>query len=331
MKTKILQILRQSEDYVSGQELCETLGVSRTAVWKAIKQLRESGYGIDAVQNRGYRLADIPDVMSKQEIGSLICTKWLGHELFYYDEIDSTNTEAKRKAEEGAPHGTLIVADMQTAGRGRRGRSWESPHGEGIFFTLLLRPDIEPANAPMLTLVKAIAVARGVSACTGLKAEIKWPNDVVINGKKIVGILTEMSAQIDYVNHIVIGTGINVHQTSFPEELEEKATSIDMELKRQRKTLRVSRAQLLEKILEQFEICYETYIRTQDLSGLMEEYNRELVNIDRRVRVLDPLGEFEGRALGINERGSLLVERDNGEVAEILSGEVSVRGIYGYV
>ncbi len=331
MKTKILQILRQSGDYVSGQELCDSLGVSRTAVWKAIKQLREKGYEIEAVQNRGYRLAAVPDVLSQQEIESLIRTKWLGHEVFYYEEIDSTNTEAKRKAEEGAPHGTLVVADMQKAGRGRRGRSWSSPHNQGIFFTILLRPEIEPANAPMLTLVKAIAVARGISKITGLKAQIKWPNDVVINGKKVVGILTEMSAQIDYVNHIVVGTGINVHQTSFPEELADKATSIDLELKNAGKTGTVSRAQLLEEILEQFEECYETYIRTQDLSGLIEEYNHTLVNIGRRVKVLDPLGEFEGRALGINKHGSLLVEREDGEVTEVSSGEVSVRGIYGYV
>lgn len=331
MKTKILQILRQSEDYVSGQELCESLGVSRTAVWKVIKQLRETGYEIEAVQNKGYRLASAPDVLSKQEIESLIRTKWLGHEVFYYDEIDSTNTEAKRKAEEGAAHGAIVVADMQNAGRGRRGRDWSSPHNEGIFFTILLRPDIEPANAPMLTLVKAVAVARGISKCTGLKAEIKWPNDVVVNGKKLVGILTEMSAQIDYVNHIVIGTGINVHQTSFSGELAEKATSIDIELKNAGRSEQVLRARLLEEILEQFEECYETYIRTQDMSGLIEEYNAALVNIGRRVRVLDPVGEFEGLALGINERGSLLVEKEEGEITEISSGEVSVRGIYGYV
>ena len=331
MKTKILQILRQSEDYISGQELCENLGVSRTAVWKSIKQLREKGYEIEAVQNRGYRLAGVPDVMSQQEIESLIRTKWLGHNIFYYDEIDSTNTEAKRRAEEGAPHGTVVVADMQSAGKGRRGRDWSSPHNQGIFFTILLRPEIEPANAPMLTLVKAVAVARGIFKCTGLEAQIKWPNDIVINGKKVVGILTEMSAQIDYVNHIVVGTGINVHQTVFPEELAQKATSLDVELRKQGRNAEFSRAELLEEILEQFEKCYEIYIQTQTLSGLMEEYNGMLVNKGHRVRVLDPLGEFEGQALGINERGSLLVEKNDGKITEISSGEVSVRGIYGYV
>lgn len=330
MKTKILQILRQSEGYISGQELCEKLGVSRTAVWKVIKQLREQGYEIEAAQNRGYRLVAVPDVLSKQEMKSCMHTKWLGHNIFYYDEIDSTNTEAKRKAEAGEPHGTLVVADMQSAGRGRRGRDWSSPKHQGIFFTILLRPEIEPVNAPMLTLVMAMAAARGISKRTGLETQIKWPNDIVINGKKVVGILTEMSAQIDYVNHVVIGTGINVHQTSFPEEVAQKATSLDLEQENQGGT-RIFRAQLLEEILEQFEICYEIYIKTQDLSGLMEEYNQQLVNKNRRVRVLDPLGEFEGQALGINTHGSLLVEKDGGEIVEISSGEVSVRGIYGYV
>ena len=198
-------------------------------------------------------------------------------------------------------------------------------------FTILLRPEIVPENAPMLTLVMALAASKGISRYTGLNAEIKWPNDIVINGKKVVGILTEMSAQVDYINHIVIGTGINVHQSVFSEELAEKATSIDIELNQQKKPSIVSRAQLLEEILEQFEIYYEIYVQTQDLSRLMEEYNENLVNYRRKVRVLDPLGEYQGQALGINKQGSLLVEREDGQMVEVSSGEVSVRGIYGYV
>lgn len=330
MKTKILQILRQSTEYVSGQELCEQLGVSRTAVWKAIQQLRESGYQIEAVQNKGYCLVAIPDVLSESELRSIQKTSWMAKEIYYYQEIDSTNTQAKRKAEEGAPHGTLVVADTQSAGRGRRGRGWESAAGDGIFFTVLLKPDIFPENAPMLTLVMAIAVAKAIRSAAGLKAMIKWPNDIVVNGKKTTGILTEMSAQIDYVNHIVIGTGINIHQNSFPKELEEKATSLDLELKQLGRTEMVSRAGLLEEVLEQFEIYYKTYMQTQDLSGMSEEYNQLLANCGRQVKVMDPLGEFEGQALGINDQGALLVKR-NHEIVEISSGEVSVRGIYGYV
>lgn len=337
MKTEILRLLRQAEpgSYVSGQELCERLGVSRTAVWKSMKQLKEMGYEIEAVQNRGYRLIFVPDILSKSEIESCLSTKWLGHPIRYYHEIDSTNTEAKRIAEETRGtkgHGTVFVADMQTFGRGRRGRNWNSPHGTGIFFTILLKPDIDPANAAMLTLVKALATAAGIREITGLDAKIKWPNDIVVNGKKVVGILTEMSAQVDYVNHIVVGTGINVHQTEFPPEIAETATSLDLELKGSgnKNPPPISRAGLLGNVLKQFEHYYEIYLNTQDLSALFEEYNSLLVNCGRRVRVLDPVEEFEGMALGIDSRGELLVERERG-VEKVSSGEVSVRGIYGYV
>ncbi|MCI9533115.1 MAG: biotin--[acetyl-CoA-carboxylase] ligase [Lachnospiraceae bacterium] len=333
MKTKILEILRQAdrEAFISGQELCGQLGVSRTAVWKSIKQLKEAGYQIEAIQNKGYRLLAAPDILSKSEIESRLQTRWVGRPIHYYHELDSTNNEAKRMAEEKPGlqgHGAVIVAESQNAGRGRRGRGWDSPQGSGIFFTILLKPGMDPANAPMLTLVKALAAAKGIQKSTGLDAAIKWPNDVVVGGRKVVGILTEMSAQVDYVNHIVVGTGINVHQTSFPEELASKATSLDIELGQAKK--QVLRAALLAAVLEEFEHYYEAFMQTQDLSALREEYNALLVNCGRQVRVLDPLGEFEGKALGINERGELLVEREGGAV-KVSSGEVSVRGIYGYV
>lgn len=334
MKTKILQALRRNQDtYVSGQELCEQFGVSRTAVWKAIKQLKEAGYEIAAVQNRGYRLIAVPDILSQSEIASQLHTKWMGHDVRYFDEIDSTNTAAKRIAEEADSadwHGTVVVADKQTAGRGRRGRGWNSPLGTGLFFSVLLKPEINPGNASMLTLVKGMAAVKGIMEVTGLRPQIKWPNDVVINGKKIVGILTEMSAQVDYVNHIVVGTGINVNQTEFPEEIAGMATSLKLELQETGKNLTISRAQILGAVLLQFERYYEIYLRTQDLSVLMDEYNSMLANCGRAVRVLDPLGEYEGTALGIDERGKLLVDKD-GEICKVSSGEVSVRGIYGYV
>ncbi len=334
MKTKILQVLRQNpEGFVSGQQLCEQLGVSRTAVWKTIHQLKEAGYVIQAVQNKGYHLLSAPDILCESEIASQLDTKWLGRSIRYFKELDSTNAEAKRIAEETDNanwHGTVVVADTQTAGRGRRGRSWSSPPGMGLFFTILLKPEIDPSNAPMLTLVKAMAVVKGIQQTTGLQPQIKWPNDVVLHGKKIVGILTEMSAQIDYVNHIVVGTGINVHHKELPEEIAKTATSLDLELVTKDHMVQISRAQLLGAVLSCFETYYERYLKNEDLSALVEEYNSMLVNKDRMVRVLDPLGEFAGTALGINERGELLVDKE-GEVVKVSSGEVSVRGIYGYV
>lgn len=325
MKTEILTMLRESDGYVSGQELCEHFGVSRTAVWKAINQLKEVGYGIEAVPNKGYHLTSVPDILSEAELKSNRKTNWMGQEILYFDSIDSTNTKAKQLAEENYPSGTLVVADQQIAGRGRRGRSWESPHNTGIFMTLMLKPDIAPNNASMLTLVAALAVAKAITDVTQLPAQIKWPNDIVINGHKIVGILTEMSAQIDYINHVVIGIGINVHNEDFPEELKETASSLYLESGK-----RFRRADIIEAFLEYFEKYYEIFLETQDLSALMNEYNRMLVNREKYVRVLDPNEPFEGKAMGITKKGELIV--DTWESRKLVSsGEVSVRGIYGYV
>lgn len=328
MKTEILSILRQRDGFVSGQQLCEEFQVSRTAVWKVIEQLKAEGYQIEAVRNKGYRLTCSPDVMSKAEIESLMKTKWAGHPVIYHDQVDSTNTQAKRLGEELARdgHGTLVVADLQTAGKGRRGRSWESPSGASIYMSILLRPDILPDQAPMLTLVMAQSVAEAVQELTGAEVGIKWPNDIVLNGKKICGILTEMSAEIDYINYVVIGVGVNVNTPDFPEALVETATSLKIELGQS-----VKRSALIAAVMKRFEENYETFIRTGDLSGIQDQYNSLLVNRDRDVRVLEPGHEYNGHALGINSTGELLVEKEDGTTAEIFAGEVSVRGIYGYV
>jgi BirA family biotin operon repressor/biotin-[acetyl-CoA-carboxylase] ligase len=325
MKAEILTMLRESGGYVSGQELCNKFGVSRTAVWKAVNQLKEMGYEIEAVSNKGYHLLSAPDVMNEAEIKSLLHTEWAGQELFCFDTIDSTNTKAKELAEQGYPSGTLVVSDRQVAGKGRRGRNWESPSGCAIFMTLALKPDINPNNASMLTLVAALATAKAITDVTGAEAKIKWPNDIVINGKKICGILTEMSAQFDYISHIVIGIGINVNNEHFPEELSETAGSLLLACGR-----RFHRAELIARFLERFEKDYAVFLETEDLEGLMKEYNALLVNAQQQVRVLDPKEPFEGKAVGITKKGELIV--DTWESRKLVSsGEVSVRGIYGYV
>lgn len=325
MKAEILTILKDTDGYVSGQELCERFGVSRTAVWKAMNQLKKEGYEIESVQNKGYHLVKTPDILSKNELVSIRKTKWVGTEICYFDVTDSTNTQAKSLGEGDAPNGTLVVAGKQESGRGRRGRSFESPAGTGIFMTLLLRPEIEPQNASMLTLVSALAVAKGIEHMVDLPVQIKWPNDIVVNGKKVCGILTEMSAQMDYVNYIVIGIGINVSNEEFPEEIKDVATSIYLESGKH-----VNRAMLIEKIWEEFEDYYELYEKTQDLSSLVKEYDSYLVNRGQKVRVLDPKEPYEGKAMGITDRGELIV--DTWEARRLVSaGEVSVRGVYGYV
>ena len=181
VKTEVLRMLKETDDYLSGQEICERLNVSRTAVWKVIKQLEAEGYEIEAVRNRGYRLRFLGDVLSQAELESSIDSEWAGKNILYFDETDSTNTEIKKAAEKDAPHGTLAVADYQSMGKGRRGRSWAAPHGVGIWMSLLLRPELPPTCASMLTLVAALAVADGIREVCDLEAKIKWPNDIVVN------------------------------------------------------------------------------------------------------------------------------------------------------
>lgn len=331
-RSDILTCLRESGDYVSGQQLCDRLGVSRTAVWKVINQLKEEGYRIESVPRRGYRLVESPaDIYSESEIASRLHTKWAGKKLHFFESTGSTNPDAKRFAEEGEPHGTTVVADRQTAGRGRRGRSWESPAGRSIYFTIVVRPKFAPDRASMVTLVMALSVAEAIQEITGLDPGIKWPNDIVVNGKKVVGILTEMSMtpEMNEIQFLVAGVGINVNQAGpeeFPEEIRGTATSLQIEAGRQ-----FDRAALLERILARFEMDYESFEQTLDLSMLKSRYEARLAGRDAGVRVLDPAGEYTGISRGITDTGELIVEKEDGGRILVYAGEVSVRGLYGYV
>lgn len=326
MKIKILKLLKETDGYISGQDLCDCLNVSRTAVWKVINQLKDEGYHIEAVRNKGYRLVQTADVITTAELKSMMNTKWVAERIEYYEQTDSTNTRAKRLAEEGALHGTLVVANSQTSGKGRRGRMWESPVGTCIYMSLLLRPDIQIHNASMLTLVAALAAASGISAETGLECKIKWPNDIVVNGKKVTGILTEMGSELDCIHYIVIGIGINVNITEFPEEIKAVAGSLSIEAGRH-----ISRSAVISRVIESFEGYYEKFIEKENLRLLMGEYNDKMAGIGNEVRVLEPGNEYTASALGIDENGKLLVRLLDGTVKEIVSGEVSVRGMHGYI
>ena len=287
--------------------------------------------------------------MNQHDIAQSSQTEWMGQEIFCYNTLDSTNVKAKELAEEGYPSGTLVIAESQTAGRGRRGRDWNSQEGTGIFMSFILKPELtsEPAeqnppglisasaeqnhsgltieNASMVTLVCALAVSMGISQVTGAEAQIKWPNDIVMNGRKICGILTEMSVVSGKVGHVVVGIGINVSNLQFPEEIANTAGSLYTETGKF-----FQRAEIVGAILEKFETYYALFLKTQDLSLMQEEYNGLLANRNREVRVLDPREPFEGKALGITEKGELIVETPQGKQM-VSGGEVSVRGIYGYV
>lgn len=329
-KEEILKKLRNAGGYVSGQELCEAYGVSRTAVWKAVNQLKKDGYVINAQTNKGYRLveSDTSAIFSKIAIESHIDTKRMGRELVFCAETGSTNIDAKMLAEGGCASGTLVVADMQTAGRGRRGHGWIAPAGQNIYMTLVLRPDCVPDKASAVTLVMAIAVFEAVRELLPEgECGIKWPNDVVANGKKVCGILTEMSAEPECIHYVVTGVGINVNQDEFPEEIRETATSIYIESAK-----KADRARLVARVMHYFEENYRIFEKSWDFEELADKYNGMLINCGRQVRVLDPKGEYEGIARGINKKGELVVERgDNGEAVAVYAGEVSVRGVYGYV
>lgn len=253
-------------------------------------------------------------------------TTWLARKLFFYEETGSTNEDIKQMANEGAPNGTLVIADRQTTGRGRRGRTWISPKGESVYMSLLLRPKCMPNQASVLTLVMALAVTEAMEELAPSKTGIKWPNDIVMNGKKVCGILTEMGLEQTTIDYVAIGVGINVNQSFFDEEIATTATSIALETGE-----KIERTELIGRILYYFEQEYAEFEKTYELTGLVERYNQYLLNRERQVKVLDPKGEYEGLALGINSRGELLVKCQNGEIEEIYAGEVSVRGIYGYV
>ena len=263
-------------------------------------------------------------IYNETTIADQIHTKWAGKTVHFARETDSTNLWIKRLAKEGAPEGTLALAEFQSAGRGRLGRSWEVPEGTSVMMSILLRPKFEPQYAPTLTLVMGMAVAKAVKNL-GFDVSIKWPNDVVVSHKKICGILTEMGVRDGKIDYAVIGVGINVNIKEFPEEMADKATSLYLESGKE-----FDRSQIPGLVMEAFEEYYEKFAATCDLSGLKEEYESILANYNQPVRVLakEP---YEGVARGITDGGELLVEKTDGTIVAVSAGEVSVRGLYSYV
>ena len=340
IKTSILRMIRQSSGYVSGQSLCEALGVSRTAVWKYVNQLKEEGYEFDAVSNKGYRIVKYPDIITREEIESMLPEGLAVTNVVYYHETDSTNTRAKQAAEDGEKSGTLFITECQTGGRGRRGRTWESPAGSGIWMSLLLRPEIKPFDASMLTIVAAMGMKDAIEEIIGagdgagdedgtgqggIHCKIKWPNDIVLGDRKICGMLTEMSAETDWINYVVIGIGVNVNTTEFDDSIKDMASSILLQTGSS-----VKRSDVVVAFARHFSRYYEEFLKECNLSGLADDYNKALINVGRDVKIVERDGSFVAKAVGIDETGSLIVEKD-GNTQRIVAGEVSVRGLYGYV
>ena len=275
-------------------------------------------------EKESYEEIGTGSIYNETTIADQIHTKWAGKTVHFARETDSTNLWIKRLAKEGASEGTLALAEFQSAGRGRLGRSWEVPEGTSVMMSILLRPKFEPQYAPTLTLVMGMAVAKAVKNL-GFDVSIKWPNDVVVSHKKICGILTEMGVRDGKIDYAVIGVGINVNIREFPEEMADKATSLYLEGGRE-----FDRSQIPGLVMEAFEKYYEKFAATCDLSGLKEEYESILANYNQPVRVLakEP---YEGVARGITDGGELLVEKTDGTIVAVSAGEVSVRGLYSYV
>lgn len=326
MKKKILNILRKSKDeYISGERLSEELGITRAGIWKHIKSLKEAGYVIESISNRGYKLISTPDIIDSEEILPLLTTKYIGRNFIHFDEVDSTNVQCRRACSNNPIEGMVVAAEEQTSGRGRLGRSWISPKGTGIWMSIVLKPNISPMVAPRTTLIGAAAVYTALKEM-GISVGIKWPNDIVINGKKICGILTEMNAEIERVNYVIMGIGINVNMESFPDELKEKATSLKNELGNE-----VDRKKLVANILNNFEVFYEEFKNTGDISRVIEICKEGSLLINKEVRVINGNNEVICTVIDIDDEGELIVKHKDGTIKRVISGEVSVRGIYGYV
>ncbi len=323
MKEKIIETLSATEGYISGEELSEIFGVSRTAIWKHINALKEEGYEIESQTRKGYKLLKRPDALLKAEILFQLKTQRWGKEYLYtYDEVDSTNVIAKKLANEGKPEGTAVVAEFQRAGKGRLGRKWVSPKGSGIWLSLILRPPMLPTNAPQLSFVIAVGMVRALKNTTGLDIKTKWPNDILIDRKKVAGILTEISAEMERINYIVVGIGVNVNQRveDFPIEFRDK--SISLRLANQGQSL--SRVKILQGILEEMERVYNNYLE-EGFEPILEEWKNNSITIGEEVQVIMGEERFNGVAIDIDKDGSLLVKKDNGEVERIIAGDVSLR------
>ena len=326
MKERILKELnRNKHGYISGQYLSDRLGISRTAVWKYISSLKKQGYEIEAVPNKGYRLVASPDVLIPEELYPLLKTSVLGRRIIHSETLDSTSTLAKEIAPQ-QQEGTVVIAEEQTGGRGRLGRKWYSPRGGGIWASLILKPRIRPEKAYQLTQVAAVAVVKAIRETTGILAGIKWPNDIIINGKKVCGILTEMNAEADAVNHIILSIGLNVNpgEEGIPHDLGDKMTFLDIEC-----GFSVSRKRLLAVLLDELEKAYLKFLEN-GFDSVAADCRRFSILLGREVRVEQMDRAFQGKAVQITEDGALLVETAEGKV-EIISGDVSVRGVYGYL
>lgn len=318
-KDKILNLLRISRSgFLSGEELARKCGISRTMVWKHIKSLEHEGFGIEAVPSQGYRITSEPDILRKSDLLQGLKTRIIGRELHLFPEVSSTNTLAMELASNASPEGTVVIAETQTGGKGRLGRKWISPKGN-LYLSVILRPDIPMYKAPLITLMGAVAVASAIRATCEVQAAIKWPNDIYIAGKKISGLLTEMSAEQDRIKHIVLGIGadVNMGLDALPAEVRAATTTLAAETGK-----RVDRTLLLRRLFRELEHWYEAFLRND--AEVLGAWNALNMTIGNRVSVIGLDGTLEGRAQGIDSDGRLIISLDDGSLRQVAAGDVTI-------
>lgn len=307
------------DSYLSGQYLAELIGCSRTAVWKHVEDLRKDGFELEAVRKKGYRIVKTPEKITADEIRLGLTTDFIGRNIHYEESVESTQKIAHRLAED-APEGTVVIAEEQNSGKGRMNRKWHSPKYTGIWMSLIVRPNIQLTKAPQLTLLTAVAIVQAVEELTGLNPEIKWPNDILLKGKKVTGILTELQAEADRIHSIIIGIGMNVNQKKedFPPEIQEIASSLFIE-----KGEMVSRSSLIKSVFKHFEKLYLLYLEQGffPIKLLWESY---AVSIGKTLRARTLTTTIEGRALGITDDGVLKLEDETGYIHYIYSADIEL-------
>lgn len=328
LKQEVIKLLKENkEGFISGQDISERLGVSRTAIWKYIKILKEEGYQIESVSNRGYKLSASPDLLTYEEIQPFLTTSRLGRKLMHFDSLSSTNTQSKALAELPESDGMVVIAEEQSNGRGRLGRSWVSPKHKGIWMSIILKPELNPMEAVRLTQLAAASIVKATSEIN-IKTLVKWPNDIVINHKKVCGILTEMNAELTQINYIIVGIGINVNidESEFPQELRDKATSLRIEAKHT-----INRKELVGRILNNFERLYDEFLQDHNIIKSADICRKNSAVIGKEILILDKGKSVEVKALDIDAEGRLLIEHKDGKKEYIISGEVSIRGKESYI
>lgn len=328
MKDKILRLLKENNDhFLSGQGISDNLGVSRTAIWKYINSLKEEGYVINSSSKKGYQLISCPDLLTADEIGDKLHTKFIGKEIVHFQSIDSTNNKAKELAAKNTSQGTVVIAEEQTLGRGRLGRNWTSPKYKGIWLSIILKPDTNPMKVPKITQIGAAAVIESLKSLK-IDAEVKWPNDIVIKGKKVCGILTEMSGELNRVNYVVMGLGINANlqKNDFPENIIDKATSLSIE-----SNSNIDRKTLVSTLLFKFEELYEEFDKEGIIKTSVDICRKNSAIIGKDIKIINREQETFAKALDIDDNGELIVQYKDGSIEKLISGEISIRALNGYI